>query len=49
MERPKFRGQEMFRSLGRRSRSTAEPEVNPALEAIWSGIAAIPRGQVCTY
>jgi len=32
-----------------RPRNHAEPEMNPALEAIWNVIAAIPRGQVSTY
>jgi methylated-DNA-protein-cysteine methyltransferase related protein len=30
-------------------RGPVEPEVNPALEAIWNVIASIPRGQVATY
>lgn len=36
-------------SVGSRSRRRSPPEENPALEAIWHVVCAIPRGQVCTY
>jgi methylated-DNA-protein-cysteine methyltransferase related protein len=32
-----------------RSRKSSAPEENPALEAIWHVVCAIPRGQVSTY
>src|ERR1700719_5421660 len=31
------------------SRNRAAPEDNPALQAIWHAVCAIPRGQVSTY
>ena len=31
------------------SRQQRAPESNPALEAIWHAVCAIPRGQVSTY
>jgi methylated-DNA-protein-cysteine methyltransferase-like protein len=34
-------------ALGARARS--EPTDNPALQAIWHAVCAIPRGQVSTY
>ena len=51
MARTKVSAREMFRPLapGRRSRAVIEPGINPALEAIWNVVAAIPRGQVSTY
>jgi methylated-DNA-protein-cysteine methyltransferase related protein len=52
MGKTKFSAREMFRPLasrGSRTRGPIEPASNPALEAIWSVIAAIPRGQVSTY
>lgn len=33
----------------RRGSSPAAPEDNPALQAIWHVVCAIPRGQVSTY
>jgi len=36
-------------SAGARSRRSSAPEENPALEAIWHVVCAIPRGQVSTY
>jgi methylated-DNA-protein-cysteine methyltransferase-like protein len=36
-------------AAGARSRRSAAPEVNPALEAIWDVVCAIPRGQASTY
>lgn len=42
----------LFRPLSSkssRSRRRVAPEENPALEAIWHVVCAIPRGQVSTY
>jgi methylated-DNA-protein-cysteine methyltransferase-like protein len=42
----------LFRPLSSqssRSRRRAAPEENPALEAFWHVVCAIPRGQVSTY
>jgi len=36
-------------AAGARSRRSSAPEVNPALEAIWDVVCAIPRGQASTY
>jgi methylated-DNA-protein-cysteine methyltransferase related protein len=36
-------------SSGARSRRSPAPEENPALEAIWHVVCAIPRGQASTY
>jgi methylated-DNA-protein-cysteine methyltransferase-like protein len=38
-----------LRGAGRRARRAAPPEDNPALQAIWDVVSAIPRGQVSTY
>src|ERR1700716_1518057 len=37
------------RSKGSSSRKRLAPEDNPALQAIWHAVCAIPRGQVSTY
>ena len=49
--RTKFNASMLFRPVGARdgARRAEEPAFNPALEALWSVIAAIPRGQVSTY
>jgi methylated-DNA-protein-cysteine methyltransferase-like protein len=42
----------LFRPLSpeaSRSRQRSAPGENPALEAIWNAVCAIPRGQVSTY
>jgi methylated-DNA-protein-cysteine methyltransferase-like protein len=42
----------LFRPLsakGTSSRRRAPPDENPALEAMWHVVCAIPRGQVSTY
>ena len=42
----------LFRPLsvkGASSRRRAPPDENPALEAMWHVVCAIPRGQVSTY
>ena len=36
-------------AAGARSRRSSAPEENPALEAIWHVVCAIPRGQASTY
>jgi methylated-DNA-protein-cysteine methyltransferase-like protein len=38
-----------LRAKGSGSRRTAAPEENPALQAIWHVVCAIPRGQAATY
>jgi len=37
------------RSKGSPPRTRLAPEDNPALQAIWHAVCAIPRGQVSTY
>jgi methylated-DNA-protein-cysteine methyltransferase-like protein len=42
----------LFRPLsatGTRTRRRSPPDENPALEAMWHVVCAIPRGQVSTY
>jgi len=42
----------LFRPAGApaaRSRKSSAPDENPALQAIWDVVCAIPRGQVSTY
>src|SRR5580692_11177801 len=49
---PKRSFVELFRPLSSKasgSRRRAAPEENPALEAIWHVVCAIPRGQASTY
>ena len=49
---PKQSFAELFRPLSSKasgSRRRTAPEENPALEAIWHVVCAIPRGQVSTY
>lgn len=49
---PKKSFVELFRPLNApasRSRRRVAPDENPALEAIWHVVCAIPRGQVSTY
>lgn len=47
---PKKSFVELFRPLGAKApRGRGAPEENPALEAIWHVVCAIPRGQVSTY
>jgi methylated-DNA-protein-cysteine methyltransferase related protein len=40
---------EPTRSKASTSRKPLAPEDNPALQAIWHAVCAIPRGQVSTY
>lgn len=40
---------ELSRSKVSASRKRLAPEENPALQAIWHAVCAIPRGQVSTY
>jgi methylated-DNA-protein-cysteine methyltransferase-like protein len=40
---------EPLRSAASGARTRSEPEDNPALQAIWHAVCAIPRGQVSTY
>ena len=52
MARTKWNAQKIFNPFNRkrnRLRGSVEPQMNLALEAIWSVIAAIPRGQISTY
>jgi methylated-DNA-protein-cysteine methyltransferase-like protein len=49
---PKKSFEELFRPLSSKSpgsRRRSAPEENPALEAIWHVVCAIPRGQASTY
>lgn len=49
---PKQSFAELFRPLSSKasgSRRRVAPEENPALEAIWHVVCAIPRGQASTY
>jgi methylated-DNA-protein-cysteine methyltransferase-like protein len=49
---PKKSIAELFRPLSSKapgSRRRVAPEENPALEAIWHVVCAIPRGQASTY
>lgn len=49
---PKKKYSELFRPLSvasSKSRRRVAPDENPALEAIWHVVCAIPRGQVSTY
>jgi methylated-DNA-protein-cysteine methyltransferase-like protein len=49
---PKKSFAELFRPLSAKapgSRRGGAPEENPALEAIWHVVCAIPRGQASTY
>jgi methylated-DNA-protein-cysteine methyltransferase related protein len=49
---PKKSLEALFRPLSSRapgSRRRTAPEENPALEAIWHVVCAIPRGQASTY
>ena len=49
---PKRSFVELFRPLSSKasgSRRRTAPEENPALEAIWHVVCAIPRGQASTY
>ncbi len=49
---PKKTVMELFRPLSStasRVRRRGAPDENPALEAIWHVVCAIPRGQVSTY
>ena len=49
MGRPKGNLHALLRPMGAKAARAARGAENPALEALWHVIAAIPRGQVSTY